>query len=34
MHGEIENSCFLWYLLYIHVNSDVTDTVTYELWFR
>ena len=19
--------------LYIHVNSDVTDTVTYELWF-
>ena len=35
--GKIENSLFLRqtriYLLYIYVNSDVTDTFTFELWF-
>ena len=34
--GEIENSPFLKVnmdLLYIYVNSDVTDTFTFELWF-
>ena len=34
--GEIEKKPFSYvntYLLYIYVNSDVTDTFTFELWF-
>ena len=32
-YGENENIRFLnTYLLYISVNSDFTDTFTYELW--
>ena len=35
--GEIENSRFLWetriFDIFSYVNSDVTDTSTYELWF-
>ena len=33
-NGKLSFSLVNPYLLYIYVNSDVTDTFTFELWVR